>query len=83
MKTLQWSNFRLVANARETRRRFVLEVADTVQHIVLRDALWRVVLSTIIIGAAPQVIDTSPLVPGSYWLQDAGSGAVIGRMVKE
>ena len=54
-----------------------------VAGIVLRYAFGRVVLSTILLGAAPQVIDASPLVPESYWLQDAGSGAVIGRIVRE
>lgn len=60
-----------------------LNVTGTGQRVVVRDALGRVVLSTILRGAAPQVIDASLLVPGSYWLQDEGSGAVIGRMVRE
>ena len=60
-----------------------LNVAGTGQRVVVRDALGRVVLSTVLRGPAPQVIDAGRLMPGSYWLQDAGSGAVIGRLVRE
>ncbi|MBK6882904.1 MAG: hypothetical protein IPH05_08160 [Flavobacteriales bacterium] len=60
-----------------------LDLDGTGQHVVVRDALGRVVLSTVLRGTAPHVIDAGPLVPGSYWLQDTGSGAVIGRMVRE
>ena len=55
----------------------------TGQRVVVRDAVGRVVMSTLLRGPAPQVIDASRLVPGSYWLQDSGSGAVIGRLVRE
>ncbi|MBK7483701.1 MAG: hypothetical protein IPI72_13400 [Flavobacteriales bacterium] len=60
-----------------------LALDGTGQHVAVRDALGRVVLTTVLLGPAPQVIDAGRLVPGSYWLQDTGSGAVIGRMVRE
>ncbi len=60
-----------------------LNMDGTGQRVVVRDAVGRVVMSTLLRGPAPQVIDASRLVPGSYWLQDSGSGAVIGRLVRE
>lgn len=60
-----------------------LNLDGTGQRVVVRDALGRTVLSTILRGPAPQVIDASRLMPGSYMLQDAGSGTMIGRMVRE
>lgn len=60
-----------------------LNLDGTGQRMVLRDALGRVLLSTVLRGPAPQVIDAAGLMPGSYWLQDTGSGAVVGRVVRE